>query len=150
MYKILVPTDGSELSQQAVKQGMVFAKALHAKVFGLHVIPAFHAGRAKMDEGFEVPASAPLKKRFEEESKARALDILAPIEEEAKGAGLEYECIVGTNDAVYEEIIDTAGKKNCDLIMMASHGHAGITGLLLGSETAKLLTHAKLPVLVLR
>ena len=150
MYKVLVPTDGSELSQQAVKRGMVFAKALNARIFGLHVIPKFHAGTEKMDEGFEVPISPALKKRVEEESKAQAQKILALVEEEAKGAGLEGECIVETNDAVYEEILDTAGKKNCDLIIMASHGHAGITGLLLGSETAKLLTHTQLPVLVLR
>ncbi|MBI4189309.1 MAG: universal stress protein [Betaproteobacteria bacterium] len=150
MYKILVPTDGSEISQQAVKQGMVFAKALNAKVFGLHVIPKFHAVTEKMDEGFEVPTSPALKKRVDEESKARAREILAPVEEEAKGAGLECECIVETNDAVYEEILDAARKKNCDLIIMASHGHAGVTGLLLGSETAKVLTHAKLPVLILR
>lgn len=150
MYKILMPTDGSEISQQAVKQGLAFAKALNAKVFALHVIPKYHAGTEKMDEGFEVPASPALRNRFEGEFKARAQEILAQVEEEAKRAGLECECIVGTNNTVYEEIIDTAAKKNCDLIMMASHGHAGITGLLLGSETAKLLTHAKLPVLVLR
>ncbi len=150
MYKILMPTDGSEISQQAVKQGMAFAKALNAKVFGLHVIPKYHGELEKMDEGFEVPTIPTLKNRFEEESKVSAQKILASLEEEAKGAGLECECLVGTNNIVYEEIIDTAGKKNCDLIMMASHGHAGFAGLLLGSETAKLLTHTKLPVLVLR
>ena len=147
MYKILLPTDGSDLSQKAVKQCMPFAKALSAKIIGLHVIPEFHMS---MDEGFVVPTSPAIKKRVEEESKARAQQIMASVEQEAKGAGLEYECIVGINDTIYEEIIKTAEKQNCDLIMMASHGHAGVASLLLGSETAKVLTHTKLPVLVLR
>lgn len=70
--------------------------------------------------------------------------------EQAKRAGLECECVTGFNDSIYAEIIRTAESQSRDLIIMASHGHAGITGLLLGSETAKVLTHTKLPVLVLR
>lgn len=147
MYNILLPTDGSDFSQKAVKQCVVFAKALSGKVIGLHVIPEFHMG---MDEGYTIPTSTVIKKRVEEESKARAQQILDSVETEAKGAGLECECIVGINDTIYEEIIKTAEVKNCDLIIMASHGHAGVTSLLLGSETAKVLTHTKLPVLVLR
>ena len=147
MYKILLPTDGSDHSQKAVQQSMAFAKALNAQVTGLHVIPAFHT---RMEEGFVAPTSRVFKERAEEESRARAQRVLAAVETEAKGAGIECECVVAISDTVYEEIIDTAEKKNCDLIIMASHGHAGMTGLLLGSETAKVLTHTRLPVLVLR
>ncbi len=147
MYKILLPIDGSDFSQKAVKQCIALAKGLNAKVIGLHIIPEFHLG---MEGGLLVPTGASVKKRVEEESKARAQEILASVAEEAKGAGLECECIVAMNDTIYEEIIKTAEKANCDMITMASHGHAGITSLLLGSETAKVLTHTKLPVLILR
>ncbi|OFZ89862.1 MAG: hypothetical protein A3F74_21910 [Betaproteobacteria bacterium RIFCSPLOWO2_12_FULL_62_58] len=147
MYKILFPTDGSDHSQKVVKQGVAFAKALSAQVIGLHVIPAFHMPR---DEGDLLPTSAALKERVDEQHTAKARQILASVEKEAKGAGIECECVVAINDTIYEEIIDTAEKKNCDLIIMASHGHAGMTGMLPGSETAKVLTHTKLPVLVLR
>lgn len=147
MYKILLPTDGSDLSQKALKQGMVFAKALHAKIIGLHVIPVFHM---PMGEGFVVPTSPALKKRVEEDFKEKAQQVLVSVEQAAKGAGVECECIVGINDTIHEEIIKTAEKNHCELIIMASHGHAGATALLLGSETAKVLTHTRLPVLVLR
>jgi len=147
MYKILLPTDGSDLSQKAVKLGMVFARALHAKVIGLHVIPEVHI---PMDEGFVVPTNPTIRTRVEQDRKAAAQRVLALVEQETKGADIECECVVGVNDTIYEEIISTAEKNNCELIIMASHGHAGVAGLLLGSETAKVLTHTKLPVLVLR
>lgn len=147
MYKILLPTDGSDLSQKAIQQGMMFAKALSAKLIGLHVVPEFHTA---MRYGYVTPSRPTIKKIAEEELRAKGRQVVASIEEEAKRAGLECECVVGLNDSIHEEIIRTAEKENCDLIIMASHGHAGITGLLLGSETAKVLTHTKLPVLVLR
>lgn len=147
MYKILLPTDGSDFSHKAVKQCIALAKRLSAKVVALHIIPEFHLA---MEGGLVVPTRSSVKKRVEEESKAKAQEILAWVEEEAKAAGLECECIVGMNDTIYDEIIKTAEKANCDMITMASHGHAGITSLLLGSETAKVLTHTKLPVLILR
>jgi nucleotide-binding universal stress UspA family protein len=147
MYKILLPTDGSDLSQKAIEQSVSFAKAFAAKIIGLHVVPEFHTS---MRYGHYIPSNLSIKKMFEEESQARAQQVLASVEEEAKRAGLECECVTGFNDSIYEEIIRTAETQQCDLIIMASHGHAGITGLLLGSETAKVLTHTKLPVLVLR
>lgn len=147
MKRILLPTDGSELSRNAIKQAVAFAKALGAKVVGLHVVPEFHTS---MRYGHYVPTSLSIKKIVEEESKAKAKQVLASLEEEAARANLECECVTGFNDSIYEEIIRTAESRSCDLIIMASHGHAGLTGLLLGSETAKVLTHTKLPVLVLR
>lgn len=147
MYKILLPTDGSELSRKAVQQGISFAKALNAKIIGLHVVPEFHAS---MRYGHYVPANLTIKRMVEEESRARAQQALAAVEEETKHAGVDCECVTALSDSIYGEIIRTAEKQHCDLIIMASHGHAGITGLLLGSETAKVLTHTSLPVLVLR
>lgn len=147
MYKILFPTDGSEYSQKALGKAMALAKTLGAKVIGLHVVPQFHMPR---DEATILPTSATIKERVDQEHKARARQILVSVEEAAKEAGVQCECLVGINDYVHEEIISTAEQQSCDMIMMASHGHAGMIGFLLGSETAKVLTHAKLSVLVLR
>lgn len=145
--KILLPVDGSDSIRNAIKQALAFAKSLGATIIGLHVEPEFHMPR---DEGDIMPPSKMLKNRVDEEHKARAQQILDSLRNEARSAGIECECLVGINDNVYQEIISTAEKKNCDLIVMASHGHTGPTAVLLGSETAKVLTHTKLPVLVLR
>jgi nucleotide-binding universal stress UspA family protein len=145
--KILLPIDGSDSTRSALKQALGFAKALGASVVGLHVEPEFHMPR---DEGDLMPPSKMLKQRVDAEHKARAQQILDTLAKEASGAGVKCECVVEMNDAVYEEIISTAEKRDCDLIIMASHGHRGPTATLLGSETAKVLTHTRLPVLVLR
>lgn len=145
--KILLPIDGSDASRNAIKQAMGFAKALSARIIGLHVTPEFHMPRV---EGDPMPPSKMLKNRVDEEHKAGAQRILESLEKEARSAGVKCETLVAINDSVYEEIIDAAQNQKCDLIIMASHGHAGPTAVLLGSETAKVLTHTKLPVLVLR
>jgi len=145
--KILLPVDGSDASRSAIRQALEYARALNASVIGLNVVPQFHM---PMDEGDLMPPSKMLKNRVDEERKAAAQKILDSLQKEARDAGVKCEVLVGTNDSVYEEIIDAAVKRKCDLIAMASHGHAGPTAVLLGSETAKVLTHTKLPVLVLR
>jgi nucleotide-binding universal stress UspA family protein len=147
MYKILFPVDGSDLARNAIEQCMSFAKALHAPVVGLHVIPEYHMIQ---NEGFTVPDPPVHKKGVEDDARAKARAVLIPVEKGARSAGVPCECIVEINDVIYEQIIDTAEKMNCNLIMMASHGRAGVSALLLGSETAKVLTHTKLPVLVMR
>jgi nucleotide-binding universal stress UspA family protein len=148
MFKhILVPSDGSKLSEKAVKRAIEFAKQMGAHLTALHVTPEY---RAMTDEGFLVPSSQMLRKRFEDESAARAKKMLAAIEREAKAAGVACDTVAAANDAPYEEIVKQAKKRKCDLIMMSSHGRRGISGLLLGSETAKVLTHSTIPVLVYR
>ena len=148
MFKhILLPTDGSKLSDRAVNRGIEFAEAIGARVTAVHVIPEF---RMMADESFVLPTSAELKRRYDKEAKARAQKMLDKIGERAKAAGVKYEGVCMTGDVPYEHIIETAKKKKCDIIMMASHGRRGISGLLLGSEAAKVLTHSKIPVLVVR
>ena len=148
MYKhILLPTDGSKLSERAVQRGIELAKVLGAHVTTVHVIPEF---RMMADESFVLPTSADLKRRYDKESKARAEKMLQKVAERAEAAKVKYDSVVVMGDVPYEQIIATANKKKCDLIMMASHGRRGISGLLLGSETAKVLTHSKIPVLVVR
>jgi nucleotide-binding universal stress UspA family protein len=148
MFKhILLPTDGSKLSDRAVQRGIEFARSIGAQVTAVHVIPAF---RMMADESFVLPTSPELKRRYEADAKARSDKMLDKIGERAKAAGVKFEGVSVSGDLPYEEIINTAKKKKCDLIMMASHGRRGLSGLLLGSETSKVLTHSKVPVLVVR
>jgi len=144
---ILLPTDGSKLSDIAVKEGIAFAKDIDAKVTAIHVVPEF---QMVADEGFVAPMSAQFKQRFEKESRERAQKVLDKVEKLAKTAGVPYGGVVVNSDFPYQMIIYTAQKRKCDLIMMASHGRRGLSGLLIGSETAKVLTHSKVPVLVVR
>lgn len=148
MFKhILLPTDGSKLSDRAVQRGLEFAKAIKARVTTVHAVPEF---RMIVEEGFVSPMTAELKKRFESESQQHAKKMLAKVEKAAKTAGVKCEAVAVVSDFPYQQIIDTAKKKKCDLIIMASHGRKGLSSLLLGSETAKVLTHSKIPVLVVR
>ena len=148
MYKsILLPTDGSKLSAKAVKQAVKFAKAVGARITALHVMPEF---QMIADEGYALPSMTSLRKRFDEESAARAKTILDEVRSEAASVGVECQCVSTAGSAPWEAIIKQAGKQKCDLIMMASHGRKGLQSLLLGSETTKVLVHSKIPVLVVR
>ena len=148
MFKhLLIPTDGSELSEAAIQAGVQFAKSINAKVTGFHAMPKLH-----------MPVYGPdgiIEKRqdfedFEKDSKARADRFLAVIARAAKAADVPCETALETSDQPYEAIIATAKEKGCDLILMASNGRRGVQAFLLGSETQKVLTHSKIPVLVFR
>jgi nucleotide-binding universal stress UspA family protein len=91
-----------------------------------------------------------LKRKYDKAAKQRAEKFLAKITERATEAGVKADAVTVMGDVPYEHIIETAKKSKCDLIMMASHGRRGLSGLLLGSETSKVLTHSKIPVLVVR
>jgi len=147
MFKhILLPTDGSKLSDRAVKLGIRLAGRMRARVTALHVMPAF---RTIADEGF-APLSPALRRRLEDEARARATKLLDAIARDARSRKVRCVTLTVASDLAYQEIIETARKKKCDLIMMASHGRRGLSSLLLGSETAKVLLHSKVPVLVVR
>ena len=145
MFKhILLPTDGSRGSEKAIRRALELAKSTGAKVPAFHVIPKFHVFtyRTEMLED--------TKEEYARDSRAHAQQYLAVIEKAAKQAGVSCETAYATSDHPYEAIIQTAKRKGCDLIAMASHGRRGVQGLLLGSETQKVLTHSKIPVLVYR
>jgi nucleotide-binding universal stress UspA family protein len=147
MFKhILLPTDGSRLSERAVRSGIQFAGRIKARVTALHVIPAF---QAFANEGF-APLSPALRKRLEDEARARATRMLEGIARQARSRKVRCATLTAASDLPYQEIIATARRKKCDLIMMASHGRRGLSSLLLGSETSKVLLHSKVPVLVVR
>jgi len=140
MYKhLLLPTDGSELSEKAIRSGIQLAKALNAKVTGLYVIidSLVARGIGKSMHG-------------KEEDVLAAETFLRAILSEAKQQNVPHEAFYATAGSVSDEIIKVASDKGCDLIFMASHGRRGIGGLLLGSETMHVLTHSKIPVLVYR
>jgi len=147
MFKhLLLPTDGSKLSNRAVRLGIRFAGRMKARVTALHVVPAF---RAIADEGF-ASLSPALRKRLDDQARARATKLLDAIARDARSRKVRCATLAVANDLAYQEIIETARKKKCDLILMASHGRRGLSSLLLGSETAKVLLHSKVPVLVVR
>jgi nucleotide-binding universal stress UspA family protein len=148
MFKhILLPTDGSKLSDRAVQRGLELAEAVGARVTAMHAIPEF---RIMADESFVLPTTVDLKKRYEKEARARGEKLLAKVVERAQAAGVKADGVCVMGDVPYEAIIETCKKMKCDVIVMASHGRRGISGLLLGSETSKVLTHSKVPVLVVR
>jgi nucleotide-binding universal stress UspA family protein len=141
MYKhILIPTDGSSLSANAVEQGIGLAKVLGAKVTGITVSIPFQS--ATLDP-LMVSDTA---EQYKQDSEDRAEKFLGTISFLARAAGVQCEVVHVTADP-HEGIIDTAISRGCDLIVMASHGHKGVSALVLGSET---LTHSKIPVLVCR
>ena len=146
MFKnILIPTDGSEQSQRAVRSGIDLAKIHGAKVTGIHVIPDYHLLIAY--EGAFDPVT---EERIEEEAKSRADTYLGFLRDAASAAGVECSTVCETSDHPYDAILRTCEQNGCDLILMTSHGRKGLAAVLLGSETRKVLTHAKVPVLVVR
>ena len=146
MFKnILIPTDGSEQSQEAVRKGVNLAKLHGARVTGIHVIPDYHLLIAY--EGAFDPIT---EERIEEEAKARADTYLGYVHETADAAGVQCSTVCATSDHPYDAILRTCDNTECDLILMTSHGRKGLAAVLLGSETRKVLTHAKVPVLIVR
>jgi nucleotide-binding universal stress UspA family protein len=141
---ILLPTDGSQRSEAAILQGIQLAKGINATVTGFYVIPEFHVFtyRTEMLED--------TKEQFAKDGRTHAQQYLGVIEKAAKEAGVTCDTAFATSDHPYEAIIQAAEKKGCDLIIMASHGRRGAQGILIGSETQKLLTHSEIPVLVYR
>jgi nucleotide-binding universal stress UspA family protein len=147
MFKhILVPTDGSPLSADTVKRAIGFAKEISAKVTFLFAKPDYPV--AFYGEGALIDPTTPEK--FAEMAEHQAREILANCELLARDQGVSAASVSITNDIPYEAIIDAADANDCDLIFMASHGRRGLSGLLLGSETQKVLTHSSIPVLVYR
>lgn len=145
MFKhILLPTDGSKLSEAAIQAGVQFAQSINAKVTGFYTMPKFHMLT------YQTEMLTDTKQDFAKDCKAHAERFLAVIVQAAKAADVPCETTVQISDHPYEAILAAAKEKGCDLIMMASHGRGGIQGFLLGSETHKVLTHSPIPVLVFR
>ena len=145
MYKhILVPTDGSKVSLKAAREAAKLARASKAKITTLYVIEPFMPQPSA--EGY-IPDLGELESRYTEATRKIADQALSAVEAAAK---LKCEKVSLTSYRPWNGIIDTARKRKCDLIVMGSHGRSGLQKLFLGSETSKVLTHSKTPVLVCR
>jgi nucleotide-binding universal stress UspA family protein len=145
MYtNILIPTDGSKLAEKAVEHGIALAKKIGAKVTALTVLLPFHVFTIDTEMLEDTPA------RYKARMQDRAGKILASVAQAAQAAGVACEMVHVEQEHPYQAIIDTAASKGCGLIVMASHGRHGISAIVLGSETIKVLTHSKIPVLVHR
>jgi len=147
MYKhILVPTDGTRLSLQAAKRALQMAKAAGARITAFYAVPDYASNH--YGEGHVV--RWPTHEAQEELVEKLARKYLSEIEVEAEVEKVPCDIYYTMSASPYEAIIEAAKKKKCDLIVMASHGRRGIAGLVLGSETHKVLVHSKIPVLVCR
>ena len=149
MYKhILVPTDGSTLSLKAAKHAAALAKSMKAKITALYVIAPFM--RQSMGDGYIPRSTGAMILRYKEVTEKNAAGALRMVAKAAAGAGVRCDAVFVTNDQPWAAIIKAARGRKCDVIVMASHGRGGLAGILLGSETTKVLTHSKTPVLVCR
>ena len=148
MYRhILVPTDGSPLSLTAAKEAARLAKSHNAKITAFYVIPPYAPPHG---EAMIVAPELFSKAEYTKQTEKHARAALAKVEAEARKEGVSVERTFATAEAPWKGIIDAAQSKHCDLIVMSSHGRRGLDRLLLGSETLKVLTHSKTPVLVCR
>ena len=141
---ILIPTDGSELSDKAVQHGIALAKRIEAKVTALTVLTPFRVFTMNAQLIEDTPAE------YERRMQQYAEKTLGAVARAAQAEGVTCETIRFEHEHPYEAIIGTAASRGCDLIVMASHGRRGMSAIVLGSETVKVLTHSKIPVLVFR
>lgn len=148
MYKhILLPTDGSETSKNAIMHGIALAAVLNARVSILAVTSPLHCIMSDPTPVVDIPGAEAFVHDYLHGQAKEYLDAAAAAAAERHVA---CETIHAEHEHPYAAIIDTAQVRGCDLIVMASHGRRGILAIVLGSETGKVLTHSKIPVLVHR
>jgi nucleotide-binding universal stress UspA family protein len=141
---ILLPTDGSDLSDKATATAVQFAKLNQARIVAISVIQplpftAVGDGGVMIDSG-----------QFATQMQTAARSHIDKVAAAANAAGVPFEGLITMSPSPSDEIVEAAKKFNCDIILMASHGRSGLNRLLLGSETQKVLAHTTLPVMVLR
>jgi nucleotide-binding universal stress UspA family protein len=141
--RILVPTDGSELSLRAARGAAELAGRVGAKIVALTVIEPY--AYASLSE-----YRAETITEYEQRAEQLARERLLPVEQVARNGDIEFESAICRSFSPWEAIIETAQRRECDVIFMASHGRRGLNAVLLGSETQKVLTHSSLPVMVYR
>jgi len=140
MYRhILIPTDGSELAEHGVAHGLALAKSVGAKVSVIFVVEPFSEMRGRFLEAVATYAELRREQATSELNRAASA---------AMEAGISCDTIKVESGQSHQAIIAAAENKGCDLIVMSSHGRSGLSALLIGSVTSKVLTHAKTPVLV--
>jgi nucleotide-binding universal stress UspA family protein len=141
---ILIATDGSDLVVKAVEQGILLAKEVSAKTTAVTVSEPFNVFALAPSELGYTPIE------YKKHAEAHADRLLGTVSAAAKSAGVACDTLHVEHEQIYQAIIDAAEARRCDLIVMASHGRRGVSAVVLGSETVKVLTHSKIPVLVYR
>ena len=141
---ILIATDGSELAAKAVEQGILFAKEIGAKITAVTVTEPFHVLSVSPSQLEYTPIE------YKKHAEIQANKVLDAVSAAAKSAGVACDTLHTEHEHVYHAIIEAAEARKCDMIVMASHGLRGVSAVVLGSETVKVLTHSKIPVLVYR
>jgi nucleotide-binding universal stress UspA family protein len=144
---ILVPTDGGPLSRKAMAAAIKLAKQNNARITSVHATPTFVP---VMIDGMTPPPELVSPAEHKKVMARVAANVLRAMEKMCRTAGVAWEGVHVAEEEPYRAVIDTARRKRCDLVLMASHGRRGVAGFLLGSETQKVLTHSKVPVLVYR
>ena len=148
MYKhILVATDGSRLSAKAIRTAAQLARACGARLTGAYVVAPYATPVYSEAVAYTPPITA---QRYKELVAREAKKALAAVEIEAQTAGVPFSTLSTTNARPWRGIVRAAQARKCDVIVMASHGRRGLAGIVLGSQTHKVLTHSKIPVLVCR
>ncbi|MEZ5441510.1 MAG: universal stress protein [Lysobacterales bacterium] len=147
MYKhLLVCTDGSDLSHKAIDEGVRLARYLGAELTAVYAV----ANYVPPVEAIAPIYYLPTLEEYQERAKVEAEHVLAQVRQTSDEAGIPCELEWALSDDPYRLILDVAERRGCDLVVMASHGRRGLSGLILGSETTRVLTHSKVPVLVVR
>ena len=141
---ILIPTDGSELAEKAIHYGVALAKEQGARITALTVTKPFHV--MTLEPGMLTDTRAAYTQNVAEHTR-KYLDVVSNA---AKAAGVTCDAVSLEHEHPYQGIIECARNRECDLIVMASHGRSGVSAIVLGSQTVKVLTHTKVPVLVYR
>jgi nucleotide-binding universal stress UspA family protein len=145
MYNhMLIPTDGSDLSKRAAQHGVALAKVVGARITAVTVSAPFDTF---VIEPSTFMGSFDQYRQIVSASAEKYLDVMRDI---AVTAGVGCDILHVEHEHPYQAIIDTAKSRRCDVIVMASHGRHGISAMLLGSETVKVLTHCTVPVIVYR
>jgi len=145
MFKhILLPTDGSRQSEQAVFYGIELARQHGARATGIHAIAEFHL------LSYRVSALEESRDQFGQDAELHAQRCLDFVRRTAEEAKVECDTVAERSDHPHDAICKAARNLNCDLIVMASHGKRGLVSLLLASETQRVLAHSEVPVLVWR
>ena len=147
MFKrILIATDGSELSQKAADTGIELAKLSGGHVIALQVVPRYPVSYFEGGATVSISEISRIEKEWADIGQAT----VGKIKVQAEAKGVQATAVTTHSDMIAEAIIAAAKKHDCDLIVIASHGRRGIKRMLLGSETTHVLTHSDIPVLVLR
>ena len=150
MYSnILLPTDGSQLSLRAARHGIELAKALNARVATIMVTTPWATQFAR-EPAVVVPGVVVPQTEYDLRTEQAACNCLRVVTDEARSAGVPSKALHVRHRDPYVAILEAARGEGCDLIVMGSHGRRGLTGLLLGSGTVKVLPHSEIPVLVYR